>query len=425
MLDLVGIHTANSESGTVEVWVASGSSRYQQTLKWKTTTFHCEEGNGTWSMAPWAGKEARDLVYIKAANTGGNVEVYIASFESDYMYRMVSTPTTFTAPDQNGFWTMASITHHFAPDLVYVKTHNGAGPWIEVYAASSMSYSGTATLETSSSNVRLSDDRLTLFAKCKKNDGSEQDSSFPLSKVLGVVDGEFHWGKGGFEADARNIRLEDLLLKAELKNTDGSWSQDIINLGDKFVNKDGTLEAAGVPTLVHIAEAQNDQVVKAFSAAMSSNKFPEGKVMVTEEPNGATLFYVNAEASAETDPTFVKSYDANVTASLMHIAQQKGKRIEQVSGDVFVAKAGAEVQTLVIGDQEVAVWAGVHAGVALVDVKASLFDLKLGAGVDTGAGIKDQSLDVKVAGCGVSIGRRMGIAAFGSELAIDFGRLFD
>ena len=52
----------------------------------------------------------------------------------------------------------------------------------------------------------------------------------------------------------------------------------------------------------------------------------------------------------------------------------------------------------------------------------SVFDFNLGAGVSTGAGIKDDSLDLKLAGCGVKVGRKVGISAFDNEIAVDFGR---
>ena len=42
--------------------------------------------------------------------------------------------------------------------------------------------------------------------------------------------------------------------------------------------------------------------------------------------------------------------------------------------------------------------------------------------MSTGAGIKDHSLDLKLAGCGVKVGRKVGISAFDNEVAVDFGR---
>ena len=58
---------------------------------------------------------------------------------------------------------------------------------------------------------------------------------------------------------------------------------------------------------------------------------------------------------------------------------------------MFGAEAGAEISRT---------HAGVQANVHLIKAEVSVFDLQLGAGVDTGAGIKDDSLDVHVAGVG-------------------------
>ena len=46
----------------------------------------------------------------------------------------------------------------------------------------------------------------------------------------------------------------------------------------------------------------------------------------------------------------------------------------------------------------------------------------VGAGVSTGAGIKDDSLNLKLAGCGVKVGRKVGVSVFDNEIGVDFGK---
>ena len=46
----------------------------------------------------------------------------------------------------------------------------------------------------------------------------------------------------------------------------------------------------------------------------------------------------------------------------------------------------------------------------------------VGAGLSTGAGIKDDAVQVKLAGCGFSVGRKVGVSVFDNELAVDFGK---
>ena len=48
----------------------------------------------------------------------------------------------------------------------------------------------------------------------------------------------------------------------------------------------------------------------------------------------------------------------------------------------------------------------------------------VGAGVSTGAGIKDDSVTVKVAGMGVQVGRKVGLSVFDNSFSIDLAKLF-
>ena len=54
----------------------------------------------------------------------------------------------------------------------------------------------------------------------------------------------------------------------------------------------------------------------------------------------------------------------------------------------------------------------------------SAFAVKLGLGINTGAGVKDNSVGFKALGCGLQLGQRTGISLFDNEVVIDFGRLF-
>lgn len=67
---------------------------------------------------------------------------------------------------------------------------------------------------------------------------------------------------------------------------------------------------------------------------------------------------------------------------------------------------------------------GAGAGIHLAEGSVSIFDLKLGLGVSTGAGIKDDSVELKVLGCGVTVGRKLAISVFDTGFGIDFGKLF-
>ena len=65
-----------------------------------------------------------------------------------------------------------------------------------------------------------------------------------------------------------------------------------------------------------------------------------------------------------------------------------------------------------------------EASANLVDLKASVFDLKIGVAADTKIGIKDDSATVGVGGTSITLGRKIGISVFGTGIGVDFGRIF-
>jgi len=101
-------------------------------------------------------------------------------------------------------------------------------------------------------------------------------------------------------------------------------------------------------------------------------------------------------------------------ANLINIHSGKSP-LEAVDFDILSADAKAEISDTFVG-------AG--AELKLVGGSVSIFDLKLALGVDTGIGIKDDSIQVHALGTGFTIGRKVAVSAFGSEFGIDFGRLF-
>ena len=110
----------------------------------------------------------------------------------------------------------------------------------------------------------------------------------------------------------------------------------------------------------------------------------------------------------------------------MHTLQSKGRPVEQVSFDVLAASVGTDVGYLDMGNGlKFGTYAGAGAELNLFKADASVFDVKLGVGVQTGAGIKNGSIDAHIAGCGVTIGKRMSISVFGNEIGIDFGKFFN
>ncbi|PFX30817.1 hypothetical protein AWC38_SpisGene4418 [Stylophora pistillata] len=59
------------------------------------------------------------------------------------------------------------------------------------------------------------------------------------------------------------------------------------------------------------------------------------------------------------------------------------------------------------------------ARVTMSEVKAGPFNLHLGAGVSTGAKVEDGTFDAKLAGCGLKVGKKIGVAVFDNEFSVD------
>ncbi|KAF9965014.1 hypothetical protein BGZ65_000922, partial [Modicella reniformis] len=59
---------------------------------------------------------------------------------------------------------------------------------------------------------------------------------------LGNIDGKFTWDKKLFQELARGTKLEEAVLSAELRKTDGSWGSDSFDLRDVIMNNDGVFQ---------------------------------------------------------------------------------------------------------------------------------------------------------------------------------------
>jgi len=67
---------------------------------------------------------------------------------------------------------------------------------------------------------------------------------------------------------------------------------------------------------------------------------------------------------------------------------------------------------------------GAHADVHAFDINLGPVHGQVGAGVDFGAGIKDDSLELDLGVVDVKIGRKIGFGIMGNEFDIDLGKIF-
>ncbi|KAJ6113437.1 hypothetical protein N7523_006754 [Penicillium sp. IBT 18751x] len=133
-LDLVYIKNSNTASNYAEVYVASGASQFA-TLVSKTKSSLSISNDGTWLLADYGLDGTFDLFFIQNINTAsGYVEVNVASGASGYQTIVQSVHTTFTV-ENNGTWMMYDWNKDNVLDLVYIKQDNTAGS-VEVHVAS-------------------------------------------------------------------------------------------------------------------------------------------------------------------------------------------------------------------------------------------------------------------------------------------------
>ncbi|KAH6855603.1 hypothetical protein B0I37DRAFT_350760 [Chaetomium sp. MPI-CAGE-AT-0009] len=168
--------------------------------------------------------------------------------------------------------------------------------------------------------------------------------------------------------------------------------------------------------MMYQQQSINPTQIKDFQEAYARLDGPNAHVQVSQEEDGLTTFYFNAEA--ETGGYVYQTHSASAAASILHIAQQKGAKIEQLHVDVLAVKGGAQIQSAM----GVPVYAGADAGAYLVDADVGAFHGALGLAADTEIGCKDQSIGCKVLGCGLKVGRVCEVSVFGSSIGIDWGK---
>lgn len=123
-----------------------------------------------------------------------------------------------------------------------------------------------------------------------------------------------------------------------------------------------------------------------------------GGVIVTKTPLGPT-------------------YKLTTSASFMHIVNNDSvSGIDTVDVNIFEGYAEAEAKPLYLG-------AGI--GFTLAGGEASIFDFNLGVGLSTGIGLKEGSVEIKVAGTGVTFGRKISISVLDNSFGIDLARTAD
>eukprot|EP01084_Bolivina_argentea_P214776 364595_1 len=127
-----------------------------------------------------------------------------------------------------------------------------------------------------------------------------------------------------------------------------------------------------------------------------------------------SLFYFTASGGVDDGLIYVCTAEAET--GIMHIVSDQDNPVTSVDVSIFNARVDAWFG---VGKGKFGI--GFGASVNLITIQASFFYCNLGVGVDTGIGIKDDSLTMQVLGCGFTIGRKIGISVGGSSFGVDLG----
>jgi hypothetical protein len=145
--ELFFIKTADTDSGMVEVHKLSSANDFQNppVLSARTPLSVADAVNGSFHF------HGRDLVFIKSRATGsGSVEVHILDGLSKYAQWKQNAVTLFDqAEDGSGVFRYGDVHGDGAGDLVFIKTKNIDGATVELYATSSSTGYSELSLATS------------------------------------------------------------------------------------------------------------------------------------------------------------------------------------------------------------------------------------------------------------------------------------
>ncbi|CAK1365377.1 hypothetical protein CB0940_08955 [Cercospora beticola] len=179
----------------------------------------------------------------------------------------------------------------------------------------------------------------------------------------------------------------------------------------------GQFAEATLPIIIGVPEKHTEMAATELQKTLDEN--PGARVEWADDPNkeGLTKFYVFLGVKEHGgEGIFFQTTTMEARASIQHYVQDKHvSRFQHVAYDVFTAE---------IHGVKAPFYAGVGASIDLIQAEASIFDLTLGLGVESGIGVLDETAEIEFLGCGILIGRKVGISVFGNVFDVNLGRLF-
>jgi len=144
--DLVGVFRKGG-SGKTEVHIFSGASKFQKPILQVPTWLGHTDGEWSFSMADWDRDGKPDLVGVFRKGGSGTTEVHIFSGASKFQKPILQVPTWFGHTDDLWSFTMADWDDDRKPDLVGILRRGGSNR-TEVHILSGASNFQTPVLQT-------------------------------------------------------------------------------------------------------------------------------------------------------------------------------------------------------------------------------------------------------------------------------------
>ncbi|KAJ7580429.1 hypothetical protein C8J56DRAFT_961550 [Mycena floridula] len=171
-----------------------------------------------------------------------------------------------------------------------------------------------------------------------------------------------------------------------------------------------------IPGVLFVEESAKEDFLGDLKKYLDSDpETTEASIVEYATVSDDTIHLFNIKAGVEQEGHIFTTHNAEASASVFRIFKDTGSKVNSVDFHVLQAKAEAQLGTAYIG-------AGVSLN--LVGGTASAFSANLGFGVATGVGIRDEAIEVEVLGCGITVGKRIGISVFGNSIEINFGKFF-
>eukprot|EP01119_Soliformovum_irregulare_P024104 TRINITY_DN8570_c0_g3_i1.p1 TRINITY_DN8570_c0_g3~~TRINITY_DN8570_c0_g3_i1.p1 ORF type:complete len:166 (+),score=37.24 TRINITY_DN8570_c0_g3_i1:67-564(+) len=145
------------------------------------------------------------------------------------------------------------------------------------------------------------------------------------------------------------------------------------------------------------------------STAVMANKSDGSQVLSVDGRVGVSGIGLGIEGNAQVLSIHNDKTGMNIDARFLGVGA--GAKVGLDPSAIWSAKNADGKAALIGGKAE--------AHLKMVEADVGPFHLNLGLGLDTGAKVENSTVDVGALGCGVKVGRKIGVSVVGNEFSVD------